>query len=85
MEKQQKPHGEKFDYIVDDEPQSTDEKFLTPTQILTKAGIDATTHYLKQVTKGEESISYQNEPNAQIKMKNHLKFISVRKGPTTVS
>lgn len=85
MENKQEPRGEKFDYIVDDEPQSTDEKFLTPTQILTNAGIVATTHYLKQVKKGEESVSYENQPDTQIPMKNHMKFISVRKGPTTVS
>ena len=85
MEMQQETRGEKFDYIVDDEPQSTDQKYLTPNQILKNAEIDTTTNYLKQVKKGEPAISYENEPDTQIEMKNHLKFISVRKGPTTVS
>lgn len=73
-----------FNYTVDDEPQSTTSHILTPTQILTNAGIDPNTHYLVQI-EGNNRISYQDNPNQEIHMHEHMKFISVSTGPTTVS
>jgi hypothetical protein len=73
-----------FDYTVDDEPESTSEHILTPTQILSNAVIDPATHYLVQI-EGKKQISYQSNPNEQIHMHEHMKFISVSTGPTTVS
>jgi hypothetical protein len=71
-------------YTVDGEPQTTNERELTPVQILSNAGIDAATHYLVQI-EGQHKISYQNNPQTEIHMHEHMKFISVSTGPTPVS
>jgi hypothetical protein len=73
-----------FQYTVDDEPQSTPEHTLTPTQILQHAGIDPATHYLVQI-QGNHQVSYQEKLEESIHMHQHLKFVSVFTGPTTVS
>jgi len=73
-----------FNYTVDDEPQSTTEHVLTPVQILQNAGIDPASHYLVQI-EGNHRTSYQDKPNAEIHMHQHMKFISVSTGPTPVS
>ena len=73
-----------IDYTVDDEPQFTTSKILTPRQILTDAGIDAATHYLVQL-QGQHQISYKDTPDVEIKMHEHMKFISIATGPTPVS
>jgi len=73
-----------IDYTVDDEPQSTTSKILTPRQILTDAGIDPATHYLVQL-QGQHQISYKDTPDVEIKMHEHMKFISISTGPTPVS
>ncbi len=73
-----------FTYSVDDEPQSTSEHTLTPVQILQIAGIDPSAHYLVQII-GNHQESYQNKMEEPIHMHEHMKFISVSTGPTTVS
>ena len=73
-----------FTYTVDDETQTTTAHELTATQILQNAGIDPASHYLVQLD-GVHRISYQNEPNKEIRMHEHMKFISVSTGPTPVS
>lgn len=73
-----------FNYTVDDEQQSTELHQMTPTQILTNAGIDPNTHYLVQIH-GNSKISYENKPNEIIHMHQHMKFISISTGPTPVS
>jgi len=73
-----------IDYTVDDEPQSTTSKVLTPRQILTDAGIDPASHYLVQL-QGQHQISYKDTPDVEIKMHEHMKFISISTGPTPVS
>ncbi len=73
-----------FTYTVDDEPQTTTAHELTPVQILSNAGIDAASHYLVQI-EGNHRISYQNKPDEEIHMHEHMKFISVSTGPTPVS
>ena len=73
-----------FEYTVDDEPQTTTEHTLTPNQILQKAGIDSGAHYLVEI-EGQHQESYQNKPDEPIHMHQHMKFISVFNGPTTVS
>ena len=73
-----------FSYTVDDEPQSTTEHELTPTQILNNVGISPESHYLVQI-EGKHRVSYQDKPNEQIHMHEHMKFISVSTGPTPVS
>lgn len=71
-------------YEVDAEDQTTTKKILTPVEILTKAGIDAATHYLVQV-KGHHQESYKDTPDLQVHVHAHMKFISISTGPTPVS
>ncbi|HYT69427.1 MAG TPA: hypothetical protein VEL51_23615 [Vicinamibacterales bacterium] len=73
-----------FNYTVDDEPQSTGAHVLTPVQILGAANIDSSSHYLVQL-EGQHQVSYQEKPNEEIHMHDHMKFISISTGPTPVS
>ena len=73
-----------IDYTVDDEPQSTTSKILTPRQILSDAGIDPATHYLVEL-QGQHQVSYKDTPDVEIKMHENQKFISISTGPTPVS
>jgi hypothetical protein len=73
-----------FHYTVDDEEQSTSEHTLTPTQILQQAGITTADHYLVQI-QGNHQVSYQGKPEEPIHMHQHMTFVSVFTGPTTVS
>jgi hypothetical protein len=73
-----------FDYTVDDEPQSTTQHDLTPNQILTHSGLDPATHYLVDI-EGHNQKSFQNQPDVEIHMHEHMKFISISTGPTPVS
>lgn len=72
-------------YNVDDEPETTDQTVLTPVQIMTAAGLDPKTNYLEQIVPGHDPISYKNNPEAQIEMKNGLHFITKPIGPMPVS
>lgn len=75
-----------IDYTVNDEPQSTTADELTPTQILSKAGIDPNTNYLVEIRgNGKEKVSFKDNPDELIKMREHLRFISVSTGPKPVS
>ena len=78
-------HGHLIHYKVDDEPESTSEKFLTPAQIMSTAGIDAQTNYLEQIVPGHDPISYKDQPNTSIEMRNGMHFISKPTGPMPVS
>jgi hypothetical protein len=73
-----------FNYTVDDEPQETSAHVLTPVQIMEAAQVDPLSHYLVQL-EGQHQVSYQDKPNDEIHMHNHLKFISISTGPTPVS
>jgi hypothetical protein len=73
-----------FDYTVDDKPQTTDQHKLTPNQILSKAEISTTNHYLVQI-EGKNRISYQGKGDEEIQMHEHMKFISISFEPTPVS
>ena len=71
-------------YSVDDEPQTTTSRELTPTQILQNAHIDPATHYLVELD-GKHQKPFKDNPNEAIHMHDHLVFISIFNGPTTVS
>ncbi len=73
-----------IDYTVNDEPQSTEEKELTPVQIMQKAGVDPDSNYLIQI-KGSTQESYKDVPTVPVKMHEHMKFITNFIGPTPVS
>jgi hypothetical protein len=78
-------HKHVITYTVDDETLTTTAHELTPTQILQNAGIDPASHYLVQIEKDHHRISYQNEPNKEIHMHEHMRFISISTKPTPVS
>lgn len=80
-----KEHDHLIHYILDDEPESTSEKVLTPVQIMTSAGIDPKTNYLEQIIKGNDFISYKDNPEQEIEMKNGMRFITKPIGPMPVS
>lgn len=84
MTEEKNSHEHVINYTVNDEPQSTTEKELTPSQILTKAGIDPAINYLVEI-RGRNKISYKDKPNKPIKMHENMKFISVSIGPKPVS
>lgn len=71
-------------YFLDGDPKTTNEKTLTPDQILKNGGIDPADHYLKWIT-GEATHSYQNKGDEPIHIHNGMKFISIHNGPMTVS
>ena len=73
-----------FHYTVDGEPQETTEQILTPVQILSKAGLDASQYYLVEII-GNKQESFQNKPNDSIHMHEKMEFISVFLGSTPVS
>lgn len=78
-------HPQLIHYKVDDEPESTPETHLTPTQIMIKAEIDPKTNYLEQRVPGQGPISYKDTPDAIIEMKNGMHFITKPIGPMPVS
>jgi hypothetical protein len=78
---------EVFDYFVDDEPETTDKKELTPNQILELAGLKPPRdYYLVQLNPDGTQTSYESTPNKPIKMKcPSMKFVSVYRGEVPVS
>jgi hypothetical protein len=73
-----------FQYTVDDEPQTTEHHVLTANQILSNAAIDPAQHYLVEL-KGATRESYETRGDEEIHMHQHMRFVSVRVGPTPVS
>ncbi len=74
-------------YTLDDEPQTTAERVLTPRQILKNAKphpIDPETHYLIQL-EGHHQVSYKDRPDEPIHMHENMRFISESVGPCPVS
>lgn len=82
---EEKKHDHLIRYFVDDEPESTSEKSLTPIQIMTSAGIDPKTNYLEQIVPGHDPISYKEKPEELIDLKNGMHFITKPFGPMPVS
>lgn len=78
---------EVFHYTVDGEPETTDEKSLTPTQILDAAGVEPVSdYYLVLVNADGSQVSYKDKPDEPIEMKcPGSKFISVYKSATEVA
>lgn len=80
--------AEVINYFVDDEPETTDKKELTPNQILELAGITpCTDYYLVQIFEDGKQVSYMNEPDNPIEMICYptMRFVSVFRGETPVS
>lgn len=79
-----KEHEHFIHYKLDDEPESTISKILTPTQIMTDAGFDPKSNYLEQII-GHEFKSYKDDPGVSIEMKDGMRFITKPVGPMPVS
>lgn len=73
-----------IEYSVNDEPQTTTEKVLTPVQIMSNAGVDPSTNYLVELV-GNAQKSYQGRPNEEIHMHPKMRFITNFTGPTPVA
>jgi hypothetical protein len=77
-------HHHEIHFFVDGEPAETDQKELTPNQIIKNFGDkDPATHYLVQV--GPPRISYQGKGDEPIKLHNGERFQIISTGPTPVS
>lgn len=57
-----------FHYTVDNEPETTERKTLTPNQILERKGLEPTNHYLVQILEGGRNVVYANCPDEPIEM-----------------
>jgi hypothetical protein len=77
-------HEHEINYTVNDEPQKTAKKELTPVEIMKHAGIDPAQNYLIEI-EGHHKKSFKDEPNKEIHMHNHMKFITNFIGPKPVS
>jgi uncharacterized protein YlzI (FlbEa/FlbD family) len=78
------PHVRTIHYTVNDEPQTTTEKELTPVQIMQNAGIDPAQNYLVEIIDHKKE-PFKDNPNISIHMHNGMKFITIFMGPQPVS
>lgn len=83
MHAESKAHETEFK--VDDETLETNERELTPRQILELAGLDPAQHYLVLVKGGRPDTSYETTPDTPIHLHPGIEFASVFTGPTHVS
>lgn len=74
----------KIEYKVDDDSYYTNEKEMTPRDILHKAHFDPKQVYLIQITDAGET-SYKDNVDEKILMYSNMVFITARLGPTPVS
>ena len=75
-----------FHYTVDNDPETSEVKFMTANGILTATGLEPTDYYLVEILPNNKQKSYKDHPNEPIELKcPGLKFISVFKGATPVS
>jgi len=78
---------EVFHYFVDNEPETTDQKELTPNQMLEAAGLTPVgDYYLVRINPDGSQTSLKNSSNTALKMVcPAIKFISAFRGETNVS
>jgi len=77
-------HRRDISFEVDDETYSTHELEMTPIQILKVVNYESPKYYLKQIKENME-ITYKNDMHKTIDMIGHLKFITCKNEPATVS
>lgn len=77
-------HRREISFEVDDETYSTQELEMTPIQILKVVNYESPKYYLKQIKENME-ITYKNDMHKSIDMIGHLKFITCKNEPATVS
>jgi len=78
-------HPHVIHYLVDDDEQKTTHHKLTPAEIIKKAGVDPTTHYLVRLFGINQQESYRDDPDKVIHMHTRMKFITCSLEPTPVS
>lgn len=83
-QRQDKRHPHAVTFTVDDEAVTTEDRDLTPVEIMALAGVDPATHYLVKV-EGRHQVSYEATPDEPIKVHNNEVFVTVSTGPTPVS
>jgi len=79
-----RPRPPTITFLVDGEPVSTEERVLTPVQIMELAHVDPATNYLVRV-EGRHQVSYKDKPNEKIEVHEGEVFVTVSTGPTPVS
>jgi hypothetical protein len=77
--------GGTIEYTVDGEEFTTDQKEMTPTAIMTLAGIDPANHYLTEILEDKTQVSLEGKNDVPIPMKDDMVFVSAKTGPTGVS
>jgi hypothetical protein len=78
------PRSHAITFLVDGEPVSTEERVLTPIQIMQLGHVDPATNYLVRV-EGRHQISYKDKPTEEIEVHEDEVFVTVSTGPTPVS
>jgi hypothetical protein len=73
------------EFTVDGEELTSEEKTLTPREIMAMAGVDSATHYLVEIRKQGEQVSYEGQPDATIRVHKDMRFVTISSGPTPVS
>ena len=73
-----------FTVTVDGEPVEIPRKGVTPRLVLQLAGLDPETRYLIE-KRGSQTISYRDNPDAEISVHENQVFLSARFGPVPVS
>lgn len=78
---------EVFHYFVDGEPETTEEKELTPNQILEAAGLTPVKdYYLVRINADGSQTPFKDNPDSPLKMVcPAVKFVSAFRGETNVS
>jgi hypothetical protein len=75
-----------FHYTIDNEPETSETKFMTAKEILEAAGLDPKDHYLVEIFPNQGQKSYKDHPDESIELRcPGNKFISVFKGEVPVS
>lgn len=77
-------HYREVALFLDDEEYPFTEIFMTPREIMGLAKMNPQTHYLKQII-GHTDITYKNDPDHIIGMRNGMKFSSCKIASTPVS
>lgn len=73
-----------FTITVDGEVLEITEHELTPAAIMSRAGIDPTTHYLLEI-RGHERVPLEGKNDLPIHIHEKLQLVSVNTGPKPVS
>lgn len=76
--------GHLIHYKVNDEPQETRQRELTPRQIMSNSGVNPDENYLVEI-EGHHRKSYKDKTDTPIHMHEHMVFITIFIGPVPVS